>query len=161
MLHWIKTMSRVRRLGKINMIRKFQKADGGQVMKIWLNGNVDAHPFIPEAYWKSNYSAVEEQILQADVFVCEANGEIQGFIGIVKGYIAGIFVDRKYRSLGIGKQLLDYAKQKYSSLSLDVYQKNGRAAAFYIREGFAIISEDSDKTVEEAEYNMVWQAQEK
>ena len=154
-------MSRVRRLGKINMIRKFQKADGGQVMKIWPNGNVDAHPFIPEAYWKSNYSAVEEQILQADVFVCEANGEIQGFIGIVKGYIAGIFVDRKYRSLGIGKQLLDYAKQKYSSLSLDVYQKNGRAAAFYIREGFAIISEDSDKTVEEAEYNMVWQAQEK
>lgn len=143
------------------MIRKFQKADSGQVMKIWLNGNVDAHPFIPEAYWKSNYSAVEEQILQADVFVCEASGEIQGFIGIVKGYIAGIFVDKKYRSLGIGKQLLDYAKQKYSSLSLDVYQKNGRAAAFYIREGFAIISEDSDKAVEEAEYNMVWQAQEK
>lgn len=143
------------------MIRKFQKADAGQVMKIWLNGNKDAHPFIPKAYWESNYSAAEEQISQADVLVFEANGEIRGFIGIVKGYIAGIFVDGKYRSRGIGKQLLDCAKRKYSSLSLDVYRKNGRAAAFYIREGFAIISESSGNTAKEAEYKMVWPAEPK
>ena len=82
------------------MIRKFQKEDTGQVMRIWLNGNKDAHPFIPKEYWEANYSMVEEQILQAEVFVYEADGEIQGFIGIVGGYIAGIFVDRAYRSLG-------------------------------------------------------------
>lgn len=65
------------------MIRKFQKEDTGQVMRIWLNGNKDAHPFIPKEYWEANYSMVEEQILQAEVFVYEADGEIQGFIGIV------------------------------------------------------------------------------
>lgn len=74
-------------------------------MKLWLSGNVDAHPFIPKEYWESNFSMVEEQILQAEVFLCETDGEIQGFIGIVGNYIAGIFVDKKYRSLGIGKQL--------------------------------------------------------
>ncbi len=64
-------------------------------MKLWLSGNVDAHPFIPKEYWESNYSMVEEQILQAEVFLCEADGKIQGFIGIVGNYIAGIFVDKK------------------------------------------------------------------
>ena len=90
------------------MIRNFQKTDTKQVMKIWLNGNEDAHPFIPKDYWKSNYSIVEKQLLQAEIFVYEMDGEMHGFIGIVENYIAGIFVDKKYRSLGVGKQLLVY-----------------------------------------------------
>lgn len=140
------------------MIRNFQKTDTKQVMKIWLNGNEDAHPFIPKDYWKSNYSIVEKQLLQAEIFVYEMDGEMHGFIGIVENYIAGIFVDKKYRSLGVGKQLLDYVKRKYSSLSLDVYQKNKRAVAFYFRGGFLVLSEKLDEAAGETEYTMIWQA---
>lgn len=140
------------------MIRKFQKADTEWVMQIWQNGNEDAHPFIPKDYWDLNYSMVEEQLLQADVFVCEIHGEIQGFIGMADSYIAGIFVDKKYRSLGVGKQLLDSIKQKYCCLSLRVYQKNKRAVAFYFREGFSTQSEGVDEATGEAEYTMVWEA---
>lgn len=143
------------------MIRKFQKTDIGQVMEIWLNGNEEAHPFIPNEYWKSNFEMVQEQILQADVFVYPMDGEILGFIGIVEGYIAGIFVDKRHRSLGIGRELLDYAKSKYHSLSLDVYKKNDRAAAFYLREGFSIRSEGFDEDTGEFEYRMVWKADSK
>ena len=46
------------------MIRKFQKEDTGQVMRIWLNGNKDAHPFIPKEYWESNYSMVENRFFR-------------------------------------------------------------------------------------------------
>lgn len=140
------------------MIRKLQKADTERIMEIWLNGNVDAHPFIPKDYWQSNYAMVQEQLLQADVFVYEMYGEIQGFIGIVGNYIAGIFVDKKYRSLGVGKQLLNYTKQKYCNLSLSVYQKNKRAVAFYCREGFSIQSEGLDEATGETEYTMIWKA---
>lgn len=143
---------------KQRMIRKLQKADTERVMEIWLNGNVDAHPFIPKDYWQSNYAMVQEQLLQADVFLYEMYGEIQGFIGIVGNYIAGIFVDRKYRSLGVGKQLLSYTKQKYYNLSLSVYQKNKRAVAFYCREGFSIQSEGLDESTGETEYTMIWKA---
>ncbi len=143
------------------MIRKFQKTDGKQVMKIWLHGNEDAHPFIPKDYWMSNYFMVEEQLFCAEVFVYETDGEIQGFIGIAKNYIAGIFVSKKYRSLGIGKQLLDYVKQKYCSLSLGVYTKNKRAVAFYFREGFSIRSEQLDESADEMEYIMIWQVEQK
>lgn len=138
------------------MIRKFQKADSEQVMQIWLNGNMDAHPFIPKEYWESNFGMVREQLLQAEVFVCELHGDIQGFIGIADAYIAGIFVDKRHRSHGVGEKLLDYVKQKYSSLSLDVYRKNNRAVLFYLREGFSILSERLDEATREAEYTMVW-----
>lgn len=127
-------------------------------MQIWLNGNIDAHPFIPKKYWESNFESVREQVLQADVFVYEMHGEIQGFIGIVDAYIAGIFVDKKHRLHGIGKKLLDYVKSKHLSLSLSVYKKNNRAAAFYLREGFSIQSEKPDESTGEVEYTMIWNA---
>lgn len=138
------------------MIRRFQKSDTKKVMQIWLVGNEDAHPFIPKEYWHSNFSMVQEQLLQAEVFIYETDGKIQGFIGIIQEYIAGIFVDRRYRSFGIGKQLLEYAKQTHGRLSLCVYQKNKRAVALYFREGFSILSKELDEATGEMEYTMIW-----
>lgn len=140
------------------MIRTFQKSDTEQVMQIWKNGNEDAHSFIPKNYWQSNFSIVQEQLLQAEVVVYEEDGKIRGFIGIVGGFVAGIFVDKKYRSQGVGKQLIDYAKKSYESLSLGVYQKNRRAINFYFREGFSILTEAFDKATGETEYTMLWKA---
>lgn len=140
------------------MVRKLQKEDTGRVMQIWLNGNKEAHPFVPKEYWESNFEMVQDQLLQTEVFVYDMYGEIQGFIGITGDYIAGIFVDKKHRSLGIGKKMLDYVKAKHDSLSLNVYQKNSRAAAFYCREGFSVLSEEIDKATGEVEYTMVWRA---
>lgn len=130
-------------------------------MRIWLNGNEEAHSFISSDYWHANLAAVQEQILQADVFVYEDDGEIQGFIGMVDGYIAGIFVNKIYRSYSIGRQLLEYVKQIYSMLSLSVYQKNKRAIAFYLRESFSILSEKIDEATGEREYMMVWKDEQK
>lgn len=138
------------------MIRKFQETDIEQVMEIWLNSNIEAHSFVPEKYWRSNFDMVKEQLPQADVYVSDRDGEIQGFIGIADGYLAGIFVNKKYRSHGIGKQLLCHAKQTYPALTLNVYRKNDRAAAFYRREGFSILSEQTDEATGEFEYTMGW-----
>lgn len=139
------------------MIRKFEKADREQVMQIWLKGNMEAHPFVPGKYWESNYSMVQEQLLEAEVFVYEEKDEIQGFIGLADSYIAGIFVDRRYRSLGVGKMLLDHAKKMHSSLALSVYRQNQRAVSFYLREGFEIKEEGVDEETGKEEYMMLWQ----
>ena len=71
------------------MIRKLQKADVIKVADIWLDSNVKTHNFIPAQYWKSNYEPVKEMLLQAEVYVYESNGEIQGFIGLNGEYIEG------------------------------------------------------------------------
>ena len=64
-------------------------------------------------------------------------GEILGFLGLEGDYIAGIFVRHGAQSRGVGKKLLDRAKEGRGRLSLRVYEKNTRAAAFYRRGGFS------------------------
>ena len=52
--------------------------------------------------------------------------------------------------------IVTYAKQKYDTLSLSVYQQNLRAVAFYHRVGFSILSEGVDEDTGEKEYTMCW-----
>ena len=120
------------------MIRNMQTRDSQRVMQLWLNGNLQAHNFIPAKFWESNAPSVYEQLLQADGYVYEADGEILGFAGMQGNYLAGIFVDVRSRSLGIGKKLLSHIKSRYPAFFLHVYQANRRAVAFYQREGLSI-----------------------
>ena len=138
------------------MVRKFQKSDLELVMEIWLSGNEDAHPFISKEYWKSNFESVQEQLLEAEVYVFEADEVIKGFIGMQGNYIAGIFVKREFRRAGIGRQLLNYVKAGHSDLTLHVYQKNKAVVEFYRREGFCIISEEIESDTKEVTETMSW-----
>lgn len=138
------------------MIRKLKPEDTGQVMKIWLEGNTGAHHFVPQDYWESQYESVQEQLLQADVYVYVQNKKIKGFAGMAGDYLAGIFIDKKYRSMGIGKELLGHIKAVYPRFSLHVYQKNQRAVRFYLREGLSVSSEGMDEDTAEADYTMIW-----
>lgn len=138
------------------MIREFQISDTQIVIQLWLAGNEDAHSFIAKEYWQANFEEVEKQLLKADIFVYDLNGEIKGFIGLMDEYIAGIFVDKAYRSQGIGRQLLEYVKQLHSTLSLNVYQKNERALRFYRENRFTIVSKQNDEHTGEIEFTMIW-----
>ena len=138
------------------MIRGLQKTDITKVVDIWLDTNIKAHNFISAQYWKSNYELVKEMLLQAEVYVYESNGEIQGFIGLDGEYIEGIFVCDGLQSQGIGKLLLDFVKESRTQLSLNVYQKNRGAMQFYQREGFEIQSEGLDEATGEKDYVMTW-----
>lgn len=86
------------------MIRKFETKDTERVMQIWLEANMEAHDFVPDEYWLSQYESVQKQLLQADI--------------------------KKYRSMGIGKGLLECIKKNYPAFSLNVYQKNRRAVEY-------------------------------
>ena len=112
-----------------------------RVMEIWLAGNREAHSFVPATYWEANAPMVEEQLQQAEVFVCERDGVVQGLAGLQGDYLAGIFVAKCARSQGIGKQLLDRIRQGHPSITLHVYRKNRGAVAFYQREGFTVTAE--------------------
>ena len=101
--------------------------DLDSVAKIWLDTNVEVHSFIPSEYWKENLAPVKGMFLQAEMYVYEENREILGFIGLDQSYIAGIFVKKQHRSLGIGKALLDFVKEQNEELTLHVYQKNEKA----------------------------------
>lgn len=127
-------------------------------MRIWLESNIEAHDFIDASYWRGNFDAVKAAMPAAEVYVCtdEVGNEPQGFIGLMDDYVAGLFVADRYRSRGVGKQLLDHAKSVRSQLNLHVYRKNERAVRFYQREGFLLQSEGRDENTGEEELAMSW-----
>lgn len=140
------------------MVRAYEPSDLSAVMQIWLETNIQAHPFIPEEYWRGNYEWVKGMIPQAELYVFCAEGasEILGFIGLDGEEIEGIFVRGSAQSRGVGKQLLDHVKNLKPHLTLHVYQKNERALHFYQREGFSIQKCMADPDTGEAEFLMGW-----
>lgn len=128
-----------------------------KVADIWLDANLKAHDFISAQYWENNFELLKEMLPQAEVYVYEKDGRIQGFIGLTGEYIEGIFVSDEMQSQGIGRLLLSFIKERKAKLFLNVYQKNARAIRFYKREDFEIQSEDLDEGTGEKEYGMIWQ----
>lgn len=139
------------------MIRLLKECDVPMLMGIWLSSNKQAHAFIEPTYWLNHYDDVQAALIQATVYVYEENQEIYGFIGLIKDEIAGLFIKDTMRSHGIGKQLLNYVKEKHSQLTLCVYEKNQKALQFYKREQFVVQQKRVDTSTNEIEYLMVWQ----
>ena len=139
------------------MIRRAEPSDLGTVLRIWLDANLDAHAFIPAEYWQGCRQLVRDMLPQAELYVHQdPAGWIDGFLGLEGNYVAGLFVRQDARSRGVGKELLDCAKAHRTQLSLSVYRKNERAAAFYQREGFVVLAAGVDANTGEPEYTMAW-----
>jgi len=137
------------------MIRKMGPTEVDVVGDIWLNGNLEAHNFIDKNYWINHLDEVKEQFKQAEIYVYDKQG-VQGFAGLTDNYIAGIFVKKEARNQGIGGKLLDYLKQHYDKLTLDVYAKNENAFKFYQNNDFRISAESMDEDNNEKDYQMIW-----
>lgn len=150
---WIE---RIDLIGNQGEIRIFTLKDINRIMHLWLETNKQAHDFIDSSYWDNNFISVKEMLPQSTIYVYDCNNQIQGFIGLIDNYIAGIFISKENQSRGIGKKLLNYTKEKCDKLTLQVYQKNGRAVQFYLREGFSISKEQVDEETGEIEYFMEW-----
>jgi Acetyltransferases len=142
------------------MIRKSKLNELDTIMNIWLETNMKAHDFIDKSYWQGNYEMVKEVLPKATLFVYEENNSIHGFIGLMDNYIAGIFIRVESQSMGIGKALLDYVKEKNTELTLHVYKKNTRAVKFYLREDFTVNNEQIDENTGEVELLLNWRKEE-
>ncbi|WP_294468612.1 GNAT family N-acetyltransferase [uncultured Anaerofustis sp.] len=136
------------------MIEKLTDKYIDDVMKIWLNENLNAHSFIDENYFINNHDIVKEMIPKAEVYIYKKDEKVIGFIGLDKGYIAGLFIDDNHKRLGIGSKLIDFAKCNYAQLSLYVFKENHNALNFYLKHGFKIISKEMNEDTYHYEYFM-------
>lgn len=126
-------------------------------MRIWLEGNITAHPFIDPEVWERYFGLVKEQMPQATIFEYYEKDTLKGFIGVVEGgYIAGLFVGKNSRSQGVGRKLLDYVKGRYPALELSVFVKNEDAVRFYLKNDFQITEEKMNPDFQQVEYHMIW-----
>ncbi len=125
---------------------------------IWLEASIEAHYFIPSEYWSSKVEEMKNIYLPAsENWILEnENQEILGFVSMLENHIAALFVSPKHQSNGHGKQLLDFIKSKYNSLTLNVYAKNLQAFQFYSKHHFQISEETLDEETGEKDLLMAW-----
>ena len=139
------------------MIKEFKIDYLDEIMKIWLETNINAHDFIKKEYWINNFDLVKKILPNAKIYIFQENNIIKGFIGIIEdGYIAGLFVKEEYQREGVGKKLIEYIKPKYKQLKLDVYAKNENAINFYLKNNFKRVNEKNNEDTKELEYEMIF-----
>ena len=141
----------------ITKLNSFSDRDLEQLAQIWLNGNLQAHSFIPAQYWKNQFVNIKKMLPEANIFVYRNNETIIGFLGELDGYIAGLFVDMNYRNQGVGSRLINYLKQINDKLTLSVYVDNINAVNFYENKDFIIDSVGMDTETDSKEYRMTWE----
>lgn len=140
----------------MDIIRKFNEIDLKRVMRIWYDGNLEAHDFIDKSYWERNFGFVKRSLPESEVYVYEIDGYVVGFVGIDEGYIAGLFVDKEYRGVGIGTKLIEYVKELYDFFTLHVFENNYGAVTFYENRGLIKKEESVHEDLGEVEYLMYY-----
>ena len=140
----------------MDIIRKFNDFDLKRVMRIWYEGNLEAHDFVDKNYWEKNFGFVKRSLPESEVYVYEIDGYVVGFVGIDEGYISGLFVDKEYRGVGIGTKLIEYVKELYDFFTLHVFENNYGAVTFYENRGLIKKEESVHEDLGEVEYLMYY-----
>lgn len=140
-------------------IRLSNECDINIIMEIWLESTIRAHSFIEKDYWVNNYDLVKNKYIPySKTYVYEEENKIKGFISIIEdNFIGALFVDNNSQGNGIGKEILDFAKNEYRNLSLAVYKDNEKALKFYLREGFSIVKEQVNEDSKRIEIIMEYE----
>ncbi|WP_025717500.1 N-acetyltransferase [Paenibacillus sp. 1-18] len=129
-----------------------------ELAAIWLDASIEAHCFIAPQYWTSQVTEMENRYLplaQNYVIIQDVH-TIGGFISMIDGYLAALFVRVGSQRNGYGKLLLNWVKQQHDEIQLKVYQSNTKAFNFYTKNGFIIQEEAVDSETGEKEFVMTW-----
>ena len=128
------------------MIRKLQQTDIEQVISIWLEASIKAHDFVDSDFWKSKVKDMREiYIPSGETYVYVEENLIHGFMSLYNDTIAAIFVSPDCQGKGIGKQLIQKAKDVRDILNLTVYKENQKSMKFYKKCKFSIEHEQIEK----------------
>lgn len=102
-----------------------------QAMRISLS-------FLPELHTAEEdlWFVREKLMIENEVWVAEAGGQVVGYIAFHPGWIEHLFVHPDHQGRGVGPALLDKALADGGERRLWTFQQNARARAFYEARGF-------------------------
>lgn len=124
-----------------SLIRKPQQPDHTALLEIWLAASRTGHAFLGEEVLQDQMAKVRDLYLpHADNWVAEDRGQIIGFIGLLGNHIGGLFVSPAEHRRGVGHMLIEQVAAPLGEVTVEVYEQNSSAVAFYDRCGFSVIA---------------------
>jgi putative acetyltransferase len=122
------------------MIRLYQESDIEDIIEIWYQASLVAHPFLSENFLAEEKRRIRQLYLpNAQTWVYERQGKPVGFISLIDNEVGGLFVHPSMQRRGIGSALMDKACSLHETVELDVFEANAVGRAFYSKYGFVSI----------------------
>lgn len=124
------------------MIRKYEDRDLSELLEVWYQASLLAHPFLDEAFLSQERKKIATlHIPAAETWVFVSEGHLVGFISLFDNEVGAIFVAPAAQGRGIGRALMDHARSMHAELELEVFKANHIGRRFYDRYGFVYMSE--------------------
>lgn len=122
-------------------IQKATEAHHAAITDVWEASVRATHHFLKKEDIDALKPLVQHRFLKlVDLyFTTNAQGSVNGFLGVLDGKIEMLFLHPQARGTGIGKQLLQYAITTLGCTLVDVNEQNEPAVGFYKHHGFAVI----------------------
>jgi putative acetyltransferase len=123
-------------------IRRATSADHERLFDIWFSAVRGSHHFLTEEgvqelipYVRA-YLASDEANL---VVAVDADDVCLGFMGANGNDVESLFVAPEFQRRGVGKELLEYARERAGALTVSVNEQNPEAIRFYEAYGFVVV----------------------
>lgn len=140
-------------------IRRMEKSESYEILDLWMRSFTHGNSFIENDFWQKHYDVAKETYLnEKDNFVyTDDDGKIIGFICVDStNYVRGVFVDPEHENRGIGTALMNFIKESYAVLRMNIYMKNKNTLNFASYHGFLIDGAQRDPINGEIQYTMFW-----
>jgi putative acetyltransferase len=133
------------------VIRAYRPADLEAMLRVWYEASIIAHDFLPAEFFEAERERIPSLYVPiAETWVAEVQDQLVGFIALLGENVGGLFVDPAHQGRGIGRRLLDHARDlRRGHLTVEVFAANPRALAFYERYGFVLRSRHIDDETEQ------------
>lgn len=119
------------------ILRPARSTDAGKTGAI-LSEFIDTTDWMPRIHTRAEDIGFCGRMIDAgDVTVAEVDGAVWGFLAMRDADLNCLYVAGQAQGQGVGKALLDHAKDGSETLELWTFQANSGARRFYAREGFA------------------------
>ncbi len=128
-------------------IRQYKESDLDGVLSAWENASKIAHSFLTREFIDKERNNIPNMYLPiADTWVVEVEGTTIGFISLLGNEVGAIFVEPAFHGLGLGRAMMDKAREIHGNLEVEVFKENSIGRTFYSGYGFTLMHE---KTHEE------------
>ena len=122
------------------MIRPYVDADLTALLDVWYRSSVVAHSFLPEEFFETERREIAETWMpMAETVVYELDGRVVGFLALIGNEVGAIFVDPEHQGRGVGRALMDWARDSRPFLELSVFEANQSGRGFYESYGFEYV----------------------
>ncbi|MEH3115411.1 GNAT family N-acetyltransferase [Pedobacter terrae] len=113
------------------------RKDYRKLITVWESSVRATHHFLSEKDIITYRTLIlNEYFDQVQLYAITVAEKVMGFIGINEESIQMLFIHPDARGKGLGKKLIDFAKQEHGTYMVDVNEQNEQAVGFYEKLGF-------------------------